>query len=307
MKNPFHKYTENFGYKVLWELITKTHIDRLLSDKLYLKIQYRRILREKLNIDNPKKFNEKLQWLKLYNRRPEYTTMVDKYAVKDYVAKIIGEQYIIPTLGVWEKPEDIDWDKLPNQFVLKCTHDSGGLVICRNKVDLDKEAAKDKLRKCLRKNYYWAGREWPYKNVPPRIIAEKYMEVAPEVGDLPDFKVFNFNGEPKLVEIDYNRFVSHMRNIYTIDWEKTDIKIDFPSDDNKVFNKPEVMDELKDLCRRLSAGIPFVRSDFYIVDNKLFFGELTFFPDAGYVHLTPEEYQKKLGDWIVLPTGKPKY
>lgn len=278
-------------------------IDGLIPDKLYLQLLYRRIFNKKLDLEHPKTFNEKLQWMKLYDRRPIYTTMVDKYAVKKYVADIIGEEYIIPTLGVWDKPEDIEWDKLPNQFVLKCTHDSGGLVICRDKSKLDKEAAMNKLRKSLQRNYYKAGREWPYKNVPRRILAEKYMEVAPNVGDLPDYKVFNFNGEPKLVEIDYNRFVNHMRDVYTIDWEKTDIKIDYPSDD-RAFEKPEVLGELKDLCSRLSAGIPFVRSDFYIVDNKLYFGELTFFPDAGFVHLDPEEYQKTLGDWIAIPTDK---
>ena len=146
-------------------------IDGLIPDKLYLQLLYRRIFNKKLDLNNPKSFNEKLQWIKLYDRRPEYTMMVDKYAVKEYVAGKIGKKYIIPTLGIWDKPEDIEWDNLPNQFVLKCTHDSGGLVICRDKDKLDKEAAIKKLSESLKRNYYIAGREWPYKNVPRRIIA----------------------------------------------------------------------------------------------------------------------------------------
>lgn len=188
MNNPFHKYTENFGYKVLWELITRTHVGRLLSDKLYLKIQYRRILREKLNLDNPQKYNEKLQWLKLYNRRPEYTALVDKYEVKPIIAKQIGEEHIIKTLGVWDNFDDIDFNTLPNQFVLKCTHDSGGLVICKDKSQLNKIEAKRKIEASLKSNFFYFSREWPYKDVKPRIIAEEYME--DETGELKDFKFF---------------------------------------------------------------------------------------------------------------------
>lgn len=282
------------------------HVKGLIPDKLYLKLLYRRLFNKKLDLSNPQTFNEKLQWLKLYDRREEYSIMVDKYEVKRYVADIIGQEYIIPTLGVWDKPEDIEWDKLPNQFVLKCTHDSGGLVICKDKSKLDKEAAIGKLRKSLKRDYYKAGREWPYKNVRRRIIAEKYLEAAPNTGDLPDYKVFNFNGEPKLIQIDFNRFVNHKRNYYSANWERLDFTMNHPSDDNTIFEKPIVLEELKGLCRRLSTGIPFVRSDFYLVDNKLYFGELTFFPEGGTGRFEPEEYNKKLGDWITLPSGKVK-
>ena len=291
---------DGFHWLIYYTLLA-TKTARFVPDKWYVKLEYRCLMGKRLDLKHPKTFNEKLQWLKIYDRRPEYTTMVDKYAVKQYVADRIGEQYVIPTLGVWDRPEQIEWDSLPDKFVLKCTHNSGGLVICKDKKKLDKEAAIKKLSDALERDYYLASREWPYKNVPRRIIAEKYMEEAPNIGDLPDYKVFNFNGEPKLIELDYNRFVNHMRNIYTADWELTDIKIDYPSDKDRTFDKPQMLEELKVLCRKLSAGIPFIRSDFYIVDNKLYFGELTFFPDGGITHLQPENYQEILGDWILIP------
>ena len=164
---------------------------KFMSDEAYLKFMYKLKMKRKLNLSDPQTFNEKLQWLKIYDRKPEYTTMVDKYEAKKYVADIIGEEYIIPTLGVWDRFEDIDFDELPDQFVLKCTHDSGGLVICRDKSKLDLKAAKKKINKSLKRNYYWIGREWPYKNVRPRIIAEKFM-TDPTSDDLQDYKFFFF-------------------------------------------------------------------------------------------------------------------
>lgn len=174
------------------------------SDEKFLKRKYKLILGHSLNLKNPTLFSEKLQWLKLHDRKPIYTTMVDKYEAKKYVANIIGEQYIIPTLGVWDKFEDIDFNKLPNQFVLKCTHDSGGLVICRDKRKFDVKAAKKKINRSLKRNYFWQGREWPYKNVKPRVIAEKYMEDA-QSGELKDYKFFCFNGMPKFMYISNDR------------------------------------------------------------------------------------------------------
>lgn len=287
--------------KILLFILRVTRTDSYISDEIYLKLLYRRCLNEKLNLDNPRTYNEKLQWLKLYNRRPEYTTMVDKLAVKEYVAKIIGEEYIIPTLGVWDKPEDIDWERLPDQFVLKCTHDSGGLIICRDKKQLDKKAAINKLKSCLERNYFRAGREWAYKNVPPRIIAEKYLCSDTIVDDLPDYKVFCFNGEPKLIELDYNRFSNHMRNMYNTNWEKVSMKISYSSDERRVFEKPEKLGEIMDLSRCLSKIMPFVRCDFYMVDSTIYFGELTLYPDAGFVNFQPKEWDDILGEWIKLP------
>ena len=272
-----------------------------LPDKYYLKLMFRFKMGYKLDLNNPKTFSEKLQWLKLYNRKPEYTMMVDKYAVKEYVASIIGEQYIIPTLGVWDKPEDIEWDKLPQKFVLKTTHGGGstGVIICRDKATLDKEKAIVGLNLSMKQDIYKSLKEWPYKNVKRRIIAEQY--IADENDELNDYKVFNFDGEPRMIEVDYDRFKSHLRNLYTTEWERIDAILKYPSSPTREFSRPEVLDELKELCRKLSAGIPHVRSDFFIVNNKIYFGELTFFHGSGYEKTIPDSFNKTLGDWLVLP------
>lgn len=275
-----------------------------LPDSIYLRLLYRFKMGKPLHLRNPQTFNEKLQWLKLYNRRPEYTTMVDKYAVKDYVASIIGGEFIIPTIGVWDNPEDIEWNKLPDKFVLKTTHGGGseGVVICKDKDSLDKEKVIKQLKKGLRQDVYKYGKEWPYKNVPRRIIAEEYIEE--ENGELNDYKVFNFNGEPKVIQVDYNRFKGHLRNLYNTDWEKIDATIEYPSDPNKVINKPAALSQLLDLAKKLSVSIPHVRTDFYIVENKVYFGEMTFFHGSGFEHFSPDSFERVLGDWIVLPINK---
>ena len=275
----------------------------VLPDELYLKVKFRQLMGKKLNLKNPQTFSEKLQWLKLYDRRPEYTTMVDKYAVKGYVAKIIGDEYIIPTLGVWDRPEDIDWDSLPNQFVLKCTHDSGGLVICRDKSKLDKKAATTKLRKTLKQNYYRKWREWPYKNVPRRIIAEQYIEPAPDLKDLPDYKFFCFDGEVKAL------FVATDRQK-----EGEEVKFDFfDADFNRLPfkqghehaavtpRKPKNFEVMKKAAAQLSKGLPHARVDLYEVGDKVLFGEITLFHFSGLVPFRPEEWDKVFGDMLTLP------
>lgn len=273
---------------------------RFIPDEIYLKILYRLRMGKRLNLDNPQTFNEKLQWLKLYDRKPIYTTMVDKFEAKKYVASIIGEEYIIPTLGVWERFEDIDFNQLPDQFVLKCTHDSGGLVICRDKSSLDIEAARKKIKSSLKTNYYWVFREWPYKNVYPRIIAEQYLEDESKT-ELKDYKVFNFDGEPKLIEIDFDRFFSHKRNIYTTDWELINMAIQYPTDPNRNFDKPTVLEEIIDLSRKLSASIPHLRTDFYCIGDRILFGELTFYHESGFGKFSSPEWDYILGSWIKTP------
>lgn len=279
------------------------HYFKWLPDKIYIKLMFRFKMGYKLDLRNPKTFSEKLQWLKLYNRKPEYTMMVDKYAVKDYVASIIGEKYIIPTLGVWDKPEDIEWDRLPNQFVLKTTHGGGssGVVICKNKDAFNKDKAIRRLNKSMKQDIYRELKEWPYKNVKRRIIAEKF--ISDENNELNDYKIFNFDGEPRMIEVDYDRFKGHLRNLYTTDWERIDAVLKYPSDHEREFSKPEVLEELKELCRKVSVGIPHVRSDFFIVDNRIYFGELTFFHGSGYEKTIPEKFNKTIGDWLVLPGG----
>ena len=288
--------------KRIYAFFASRNLLNWMSDKAYLKMAFRMNVGKRLDLKNPKTYNEKLQWLKLYDRKPEYSQMVDKYEAKRYVADRIGEEYIIPALGVWDNFDDIDFDALPNQFVLKTTHDCGGLVICRDKSKLDKEAAKKKLTKCLKRNYFWGNREWPYKNVKPRIIAETYMEDE-ETKELRDYKFFCFDGEVKAL------FIATDRANVT---EET--KFDF-FDENynhlqftnghpnaaKQPQKPMNFEKMKELARKLSEGIPHLRVDFYEVNGKIYFGELTFYHWSGIVPFEPEEWDYTMGSWLVLP------
>ena len=272
-----------------------------MSDETYLKIAYRSLMGKKLDLKNPKTFNEKLQWLKLYDRKPIYTTMVDKYEAKKYVASIIGEQYIIPTLGVWDKFEDIDFDKLPNQFVLKCTHDSGGLVICRDKSKFDIQAAREKINKSLKRNYFWQGREWPYKNVKPRIIAEKYMEDS-QTKDLKDYKFMCFNGKVNCSFVCTERHTNTGLKVtfYDRNWKIMPFERHYPRSKTPI-SKPLNYDKMMELAEILSKDISFIRVDFYSVQEKIYFGELTFYPGSGFEEFSPFIWDKKIGDWIKLP------
>ena len=288
-----------FKSKQSFELFLLSFFTRLLPSKWYLQRRFKLQAGYSLNLNNPRTFNEKLQWLKLYDHNPEYSRMVDKYEAKQYVADRIGDEHIIPTLAVYDRVDDIDFDKLPDQFVLKCTHDSGGLVICKEKSKLDRKAAKKKLSKSFHHKYYWDGREWPYKAVKPRIIAEQY--IAEEDGELKDYKVFNFGGEPKIIQIDYNRFKGHQRNLYTADWKRIDATIEFPSDPQKEFEKPEVLNDLLAYARKLSKDIPHLRTDFYIINNHIYFGEMTFYHGSGMERISPVSFDVLMGEWIVLP------
>lgn len=272
-----------------------------IPDKLYLQMQYRLETGRRLNLDNPQVYGEKIQWLKLYNRRPEYTMMVDKLAAKDYVASLIGSQYVIPTIGVWDRPEEINFDELPQQFVLKTTHGGGscGVVICKDKSTFNIDDAIIRLKTAMKQKIYIGAREWVYKSVRRRIFAEQYM--SDSNGELNDYKIFTFNGEPKIIELDYNRFKGHQRNLYDFSWNKINVTIEYPSDPQKVFRKPEVLNELYELSKRLSTGIPHVRTDFYIVNNHIYFGELTFYPDSGYGKISSDELDLQMGAWINLP------
>ena len=278
----------------------------LIPDRWYLWIMFYLRTGYLLHLRHPKTFNEKLQWLKLYDRNPEYTMMVDKYAVKDHVIRLIGEKYIIPTLGVWDKPEDIDFEALPQQFVLKTTHGGGscGVIVCKDKSRLDVRSAIQKLRRAMKQDLYRSAREWAYKNVDRRIIAERYIEGSN--GELNDYKVFTFGGEPKIIELDYNRFVGHQRNLYDFNWNKIAATIQYPSDENRVFEKPAVLGELYDLSRKLSADIPHVRLDFYIINNHIYFGEMTLYHGSGLEKITPEWFDLQLGEWITLPAKSKK-
>ena len=288
--------------KAIADNITKSNLLQWLSDEMYLKLIYRLIFGRKLDLENPKTFNEKLQWLKLHNRKPEYTLMVDKLEVKKYIAEQIGEEYVIPTLGVWDSFDDIDFDSLPNQFVLKCTHDSGGLVICRDKNKLDISKAREKINKALTRRFFFFGREWPYKDVKPRIIAEKYM-VDEKVDELRDYKFFCFGGVCKCLKVDFDRFIEHHANYYDSNGNLLELgeKICPPNKDKTIIlpnNKAKMMQ----FAEKLSKDIPFLRADFYDVNGKIYFGELTFYPASGWGEFIDEELDYTLGDWIKLPT-----
>lgn len=287
--------------KAIADNITKTDMLQRMSDTAYLKLIYRLIFGRKLDLKNPQTFNEKLQWLKLNDRKTEYTTMVDKYEVKKYIAEKIGEEYVIPTLGVWDNFDDIDFDLLPNQFVLKCTHDSGGLVICKDKSKLDIAKAREKINKALTRRFYYFGREWPYKAVKPRIIAEKYM-VDESVSELRDYKFFCFGGVCKCLKVDFDRFIEHRANYYDPQGNLLDLgeKI-CPPNKEKVIVLPDNKEKMLQLAEKLSTNIPFLRVDFYDVNGKIYFGELTFFPASGWGEFTDEKWDYKLGEWIKLP------
>lgn len=290
---------------------------KFLPDKLYLSLRYRCKMGQWINWDNPKTFSEKLQWLKVYNRKHEHTMMVDKYSVKKYVADLIGEEHVIPTLGVWDTTEDIQWDLLPDQFVLKTTQGvgSGGVVICRDKSAFDKDEATKALNISLKHDIYSLLREWPYKNVRSRIIAEKY--IAPDnsglASDLSDYKFFCFNGEPLYCQVIRDRSVEETIDFYDMDWNQMDFiglvpmrKGEWDSSikrGNTPVVCPENLDNLKDICRKLAKGIPFIRVDLYVVGSNAYFGELTFFPASGMGTFEPEVWQYKLGELIVLPTS----
>ena len=285
---------------VVVELCSKGHL-QFVSDEFFLEKIFKKKIGYALDLDNPKTFNEKLQWLKLHDRNPEYIKMVDKYEVKKFVADKIGEQYVIPTFGVWDSFDEIDFDTLPDQFVIKCTHDCGGLVICKDKSKFDKEEARRKINRSLNRNYYYIGREWPYKHVKPRIIAEKYMEDAgSEV--LNDYKLMCFNGKVKCSFVCSERFSEDGLKVtfFDRDWNVMPFERHYPRSQCPIA-KPSSYDDMVRLAEQLSKDIPFVRVDFYEVSGKIYFGELTFYPGSGFEEFEPFEWDKTLGSWIELP------
>lgn len=273
---------------------------RFYTDKRFLEALFPLIAGYKLNLEAPKTFNEKLQWLKLYDRRPEYTIMVDKYEVKEYVAGIIGWEHIIPTLAVYNCVEDLDYDYLPPRFVLKCTHDSGGVIVCKDKSVFDKTSAEKKLAHKLKSNYYTKNREWPYKNIRPRIIAEEYKEDKASL-ELVDYKFYCFSGQPRVVMVASGRFSEKKTFAYfDTDWNKLNITWGAPNPEHYP-EKPQNYDQMLEIARKLSNGIPHVRVDLYNIDGIIYFGELTFFDGSGMQKITPIEWDYRMGEWIDLP------
>lgn len=309
IKNAFHHLMYD-RWKFIDQFLLK--YGAICPDKLYLRLRFRCVMGYWPNFSNPRTFQEKINWLKLYNRNEKYTTLVDKYAVKEWVEKRIGSKYIIPTIGVWNTPKEIDWNILPHRFVLKTTHGGGGgsVIICRDKNHFDVESAKMKLSLCMKKNIYNSFREWPYKNVKRRIIAETYKEEKNDKGefshDLSDYKFFCFNGEPTYCQVIRNRHTKEVIDFYTMEWEH----MDFVGLNPKCLNgengvvRPSCLDEMINVCKVLSSGIPFVRVDLYFINGSVYFGEMTFFPAGGFGRFTPTEWNIIMGNKIILDNEK---
>lgn len=285
--------------------IKKYLIDRGLfkyvSDEKVIKKQFKKRIGKTLDLNNVKTYNEKLQWLKLHDRNDLYTKLVDKYEVKKIVSKIIGDEYIIPTLGVWEKFNDIDFDKLPEQFVLKCTHDSGGIIICKDKNKLNYKKAKFRFNRIIKRNYYYRQREWPYKNIKPRIIAEPYLEDK-KYGELRDYKFFVFNGEVKLMYIATNRQGNGETYFDFFDKKFNHLDIINGHPNAPVCpEKPVNFDRMIKLAEKIAKNFIHARVDFYEVNGKIYFGEITFYHMSGFVPFVPEKWDLELGQMIILP------
>ena len=278
-----------------------------MQDEALLNRKYEAIFGKRLNLDNPQTFNEKLQWLKLYDRNPEYTIMVDKYKVRDYIKEKIGEEYLIPLIGVWDNPDDIDFDALPDKFVLKCNHNSGlGMCICKDKSKLNIENVKSELKKGLAQDYYLTGREWPYKNVPRKIIAEKYMTDTSDSSDFTDYKFFCFNGYVDCVMVCLERSSGDTKfYFFDSNWNLKRLNTRGKNaPDGFTISKPSQMDKMFEIAAKLSKGLPFVRIDLYQSNDHIYFGEITFFPDSGFdANLLPDT-DKYFGNLIHLEDVK---
>ena len=273
-----------------------------LSDEEFLKLAYRVLMGEPLDFHNPQTFNEKLQWLKLYDRNPQYTIMVDKLRAKEYVSNILGSEYIIPTLDVWDKPESIDLDELPNKFVIKTNNGSGGndVIVCKDKSTLRLKEVRRLMHKSLRTNTYRTLREWPYKNIEPAIFAEKYMTDNGE--ELHDYKFFCFHGTVACFKVDFNRWENHKANYYSPDLRLIPYgEVFCPPDFGQTPPIPDNIDEMITVAEKLSSGYPFMRVDLYNIKGKIYFGEMTFYPASGLSPFTDKKFDLQLGNLLKLP------
>ena len=275
---------------------------RFIPDHKMVKLQYKFKLGKEPNLKNPQSYSEKIQWYKLYYHIPLMTKCADKIKVREYVKNKIGEKYLIPLIGIYESVEEIPWNELPIQFVLKCNHASGTNIICANKERLDIQASKKKLKKWMNTNYFWFAREWAYKEILPRIVCEKYMVDESGV-ELKDYKIFCFYGEPKLIQVDFNRFQNHTRNIYDINWNYVEASMKYPNNPNINIHKPNNLEEILKLSTILSKIFPHARVDFYDISGEIFFGEITFYHEAGYALFCPQALENQMGEWFVLPKG----
>ena len=275
-----------------------------IPDSLYLRLMFKAEMGYSLNLKNPKTFNEKLQWLKIYDRKRKYVSLADKVGVRSYISQTIGEEYLIPILGQWNNASDIEFDKLPNEFVLKCNHDSNSVIICRDKEKFDFENAKKKIMKHLKRNAYYGGREWPYKYIKPCVIAEKYMfdESQPA---LTDYKFFCFNGKAKFLYVSTGLEQHETASIsfFDLEWNRLPYRrMDYKEYEGNL-TMPKHFDEMKDLADLFAEDIdaPFVRIDLYEINNQVYFSEFTFTPCCGMIPFYPSEWDKNIGQMLKLP------
>ena len=292
------KYLSDADYRFMFNAAKGKY--NQIPDKEYLQKMFRAKMGKELDLENPQTFNEKMQWLKLYYHLPEFTVMADKYSVRDYLAKKIGTQYSVPLLGVWDSPDQIDTGVLPNQFVLKTTHGCGGMFICRDKHEFDIEKAKKTLRGTFYKNYFNYMREWPYKDIQPRVIAEQYMQNGEE-RNLKVYKVLNFNGVPRIIQtIQNDKTPDESIDYFDTEWNILELRQNYPN--SKVPTpRPATLEKMLELSATCSEGIPFLRTDWYEVNGEVFFSEFTFYSDAGMEPFYPSKWDAILGDWITLP------
>ena len=299
------KYITDSDYRFMIKSNTTGCPD--MDDKEFLIRKFKACMGKELDLDNPKTFNEKLQWLKLYNRDPQYTMLVDKYLVRDYIREKLGEEYLIPLIGAWDSPDEIDFDALPDKFVLKCNHNSGlGMYICKDKSKMDVEKVKKELQRGLDQDYYLTGREWPYKDVPRKIICEKFMSDTPDASDFTDYKFFCFDGYVDCVMVCLERSSGNTK-FYFFDekWELKRLNIRGKNaPEGFTIPKPECMDEMFKIAAELSKGLPYVRVDLYQSNGQIYFGEMTFFPDSGFDANLLKETDEYFGKLLKLPRNE---
>ena len=294
-------FSHDAPFWLFYYFLSLTRLDRIVPDKTWIWLRYRCLVGKAPNLKNPKTFTEKLQWLKLHRRESIDTMLVDKVAVKEWVSSKIGPSYIIPTLRVYNCLSDVDWESLPNQFVIKWNHDSHSVVICKDKSSFDIVSAQNKLSKGEHRSGYWGGREWPYKNVTKKILVEAYLEESGK-DSLTDYKVMCFSGEPKIIQVHLGRYGnSQTQDFYDLRWNKIEeLEQMVNNTSDEIVQCPKCFDEMIKFSRQLSSGFPHVRVDWYVIDNHLYFGEMTFFDASGFEPFLPYEKELEIGSWINL-------
>lgn len=274
-------------------------IGKFIPDYIITNLKFYKHFKRFPNLKNPKSYVEKIQWLKLYDHNPLYTSLVDKYLVKDYITKVVGKEYTVPTIGIWDKAEDIEFENLPDKFVLKCTHDSGRVIICTDKSQIDKEWVIKEMKYSLKRDFYAITQEWPYKNVKRKIIAEKYL-VDESGTELKDYKFFTFGGKVEFIQVDFGRFTNHRRNYYDINWNLLDIQNNYPNDFSANINKPHLLKDMICIAEKISESFRHLRVDFYCTESNIYIGELTFFHESGLRGFKPDNINNILGSKIKL-------